>query len=595
MGLRAKLFLVLFSLIVISVAGTNLYVSRLMERQLTDQLREDLLARLELIRDRLERQSVQGDEPAAWRAAVDEVGKQSRARVTLILRDGTVIADSQVPKDELPSLENYSTLPEVVGALEQGQGTSVRYSATLSQRMVYVALPFRREGKIVGTVRAAQPLAAVEDALANLHRALLSSLLFAALFAAGVSFLAADRVSAVVRALTESASKMAGGDLLVRTRVAGSDELAELARALDLLAVNLSAAIGALQNERDLLGGIVRSMHEGLLVLDGSGRIAMVNPALRKMLLLGSDVVGKYPLEVIRHPDFAALLDQCKRLPEPAPIELELVAPQPTFLLLQAVRIADTGGLLLVFVDVSEIRRLERIRTDFVANVSHELRTPITAIRGYAETLRAGALSDPGVAATMVEIIFRQSERLSRLVEDLLELSRLEGKELKLAEQPVSLQEVANRAADAVRPRAQSKGIRLEMRIPAELTALADERAVEQVLLNLLDNAVKYMSSGGEVSISGRARDGRCEIEVRDSGIGIEAKYLPRLFERFYRVDKGRSREMGGTGLGLAIVKHLVAGMKGEVRVESRPGIGSTFTVILPAAAPDAPRLAARM
>jgi two-component system phosphate regulon sensor histidine kinase PhoR len=263
-------------------------------------------------------------------------------------------------------------------------------------------------------------------------------------------------------------------------------------------------------------------------------------------------------------------------------------------LLLQAVRIAETGGLLLVFVDVSEIRRLERVRTDFVANVSHELRTPITAIRGYAETLRAGALSDPGVAATMVEIIFRQSERLSRLVEDLLELSRLEGKELKLAEQPVSLQEVANRAADAVRPRAQSKGIRLEIRIPEELTALADERAVEQVLLNLLDNAVKYMPSGGEVSISARARDGRCEIEVRDSGIGIEAKYLPRLFERFYRVDKGRSREMGGTGLGLAIVKHLVAGMKGEVRVQSQPGVGSTFTVVLREAAPEAPRLAAR-
>jgi len=305
--------------------------------------------------------------------------------------------------------------------------------------------------------------------------------------------------------------------------------------------------------------------------------------------------VGKYPLEVIRHPDFAGLLEQCKGSFEPVPIELELVALKPTYLLLHAVRIAETGRLLVVFVDVTEIRRLERIRTDFVANVSHELRTPITAIRGYAETLRAGALSDPEVAASMVEIIFRQSERLSRLVEDLLELSRLEGRELKLSAQPVLLLELANRAADAVRPRAESKGIRLQIQIPENLSALADERAVEQVLLNLLDNAVKYMPSGGEVRITAVARDGRCEIEVRDNGSGIEAKHLSRLFERFYRVDKGRSRDMGGTGLGLAIVKHLVAGMKGEVKVVSAPGEGSTFTVILAQVHAETPPLRAHL
>jgi two-component system phosphate regulon sensor histidine kinase PhoR len=433
------------------------------------------------------------------------------------------------------------------------------------------------------------------EPLGDLHKALLSSLLVALLLAASVSILAAGRFSAVVRSLTEAAAKMAAGDLRVRTRAAGSDELADLGRALDLLAVNLSVAIGALQKERDLLGGIVSAMHEGLLVLDGGGRIAMVNPALRKMLLLGSDVAGKYPLEVVRHPDFGSLLDRCKKSGEAVSTEIELVAPKPTSLLLHAVRIAETGGLLLVFVDLTEMRRLERVRTDFVANVSHELRTPITAIRGYAETLRAGALSDPAVAASMVEIIFRQSERLSRLVEDLLELSRLESRELKLAEQPVLVLEAASRAAEAVRPRAESKRIRLEIRVPPELRVLADERAVEQVLLNLLDNAVKYMPSRGEVKITGRSQEGRCEIEVRDNGLGIEAKHLARLFERFYRVDKGRSRDMGGTGLGLAIVKHLVAAMKGEIRVESQPGVGSAFTVVLPEAVPESPRLAARL
>ncbi len=594
MGIRAKLFLVLFSLIVVSIAGADVYFARILERRLTDQLREDLRVRVELIRDQLERESIAPDAAAAWSTVLARLAEHAQAWVSLIRPDGTVSADSRPLSGALPSLDNESTQPEVLEALAHGQGSSIRYSPIFSRRAVYVALPFRRGGQIIGTVRAAEPLDAVDEPIGNLHKALLSSLLLAVLVAAGVSIVAADRVSAVVRSLTEVAARMAAGDLRVRTRDKGSDELAELGRALDLLAINLSAAIGALQKERDLLGGIVRAMHEGLLVLDGNGRIAMVNPALRSMLLLGSDVVGKYPLEVIRHPDFAALLDQSKGSGEPVPVEIELVAVKPTHLLVQAVRIAETGGLLIVLVDVTEIRRLERVRTDFVANVSHELRTPITAIRGYAETLRAGALSDPEVAANMVEIIFRQSERLSRLVEDLLELSRLEGKELKLSQQPVLLQEAANRAADAVRPRAESKGIRLTIRVPADLRALADERAVEQVLLNLLDNAVKYMPSSGEVKITARARSGHCEIEVRDNGIGIEAKHLARLFERFYRVDKGRSRDMGGTGLGLAIVKHLVAAMRGDIRVESEPGVGSTFTVILPQAAPELARTAAR-
>lgn len=595
MGIRAKLFLVLFSLIVVSVGAVSIYISILLNHRLTDQVREDLRVKGELIRDRLEREGIAPNDDASWIKAVDELGMRSHAWVSLIRRDGKVLADSKVSADKLASLENHSTRPEIVDALERGSGSSIRYSTTLSRRMVYVALPFRRDGQVVGTVRVAEPLAAVEETLADAHRALLSSVLLAALIAAAVSILAADRVSAVVRSLTESAAKMAAGDLEIRTRAEGSDELAELGRALDLLAINLSAAMGALRKERDLLGGIVSAMHEGLLVLDGDGRIAMVNPALRKMLLLGPDLVGKYPLEVIRHPDFAALLEQCKGSNEPVPIEIELVALKPTYLLLHAVRIAETGRLLVVFVDVTEIRRLERIRTDFVANVSHELRTPITAIRGYAETLRAGALSDPEVAASMVEIIFRQSERLSRLVEDLLELSRLEGSELKLSAQPVLLLELANRAVDAVRPRAESKGIHLQIRIPDDLRALADERAVEQILLNLLDNAVKYMPSGGQVTITAAARDGRCEIEVRDNGGGIEAKHLSRLFERFYRVDKGRSRDMGGTGLGLAIVKHLVAGMKGEVKVVSAPGKGSTFTVILPQAESEISPLAAHI
>jgi two-component system phosphate regulon sensor histidine kinase PhoR len=246
----------------------------------------------------------------------------------------------------------------------------------------------------------------------------------------------------------------------------------------------------------------------------------------------------------------------------------------------------DIGGSTAVFHDITELRRLEKVRKDFVANVSHELRTPITAIRGYAETLRSGAIADRENAPQMIEIIHRQSERLSELVEDLLELSRLEAKELELAKAPVRLQVAATRAVDGVRPKAHEKGIAIALSIPPSLVTLADERALEQVLLNLLDNAVKYTPPGGQVEVAAEQSGERCVIRVRDTGIGIEAKHLSRIFERFYRVDKGRSRDMGGTGLGLAIVKHLVTALGGELKVSSQPGRGSTFVVLLPSGAP---------
>jgi len=401
---------------------------------------------------------------------------------------------------------------------------------------------------------------------------------------ASALLIGAQRLSRTLRLLTDSATQMSEGHLEVRTRYSGVGELAELGRALDHLASNLSIGMEELRADRDLLGGIVRAMHEGLLVLDAQGRIAMVNRALREMLMLGSNVVGKYPLEVIRHADFQELLAQTRSTTEPVLKELELTVLRPMRLLVHAVPLHDPGGLLAVFVDVTDLRRLERVRTDFVANVSHELRTPITAIRGYAETLRAGALNDPTVAANMVEIIFRQSERLSQLVEDLLDLSRLEARERPLAAEPVQLQEAASRAAEVVRPKADSKGVQLTIRIPPDLKASGDERAIEQVLLNLIENAVKYMPAAGRVEVLGKSETGQCVIEVRDSGSGIEAKHLPRLFERFYRIDKGRSRDTGGTGLGLSIVKHLVSAMKGQVTVESQPGVGSLFTVKLPEA-----------
>jgi len=264
-------------------------------------------------------------------------------------------------------------------------------------------------------------------------------------------------------------------------------------------------------------------------------------------------------------------------------VEVSMDAPRSKTL---EVHVAPLGGSLpgsaAVFRDVTERKRLERVRQDFVANVSHELRTPIAAILGYAETLRSGALADADHAPQMVEIIHRQSERLGDLVSDLLELSRLDAGERPLSSAAVSLGEVARQASEAMEPRAAGKHLSLQLHVPPDLTARADPKALEQVLLNLLDNAIKYTPEGGRVELVGERVGDRAQLSVKDTGLGIEAKHLPRLFERFYRVDRGRSREQGGTGLGLSIVRHLVHGMEGEVRVASQLGVGSTFTVVLP-------------
>ena len=341
----------------------------------------------------------------------------------------------------------------------------------------------------------------------------------------------------------------------------------------------------ALQEVRTLAAAI-EAMDEGLWITDANGVVLRHNEALRTILGTDQELVGQRPLFLVRRTDLHDAVLRACREGVTSKVEVSMDAPRSKTLEVYVAPLGDgLPGSAAVFRDVTERKRLERVRQDFVANVSHELRTPIAAILGYAETLRSGALADSKHAPGMVEIIHRQSERLGELVSDLLELSRLDAGERPLSSAAVSLQEVARQASEAMQPRAAGKRLSLHLRVPADLTARADPKALEQVLLNLLDNAIKYTPEGGTVELVGeRAGDDRALLSVKDTGLGIEAKHLPRLFERFYRVDRGRSREMGGTGLGLSIVRHLVHGMEGEVRVASQLGVGSTFTVVLPAA-----------
>lgn len=386
-----------------------------------------------------------------------------------------------------------------------------------------------------------------------------------------------------VRPVTAAARKMHGGDLSVRARLGKEDDIGQLGAAFDQLATSLARTVGELRGERDLVTRILDGMQEGVLLLDKEGRVALMNPALREMLLLRADVIGEPLLEVVRNAELKELLDRARTTQTTCSGEVELGGLKPRRLLVRGTSFTQhAGGLVAVFFDVTDIRRLESLRRDFVANVSHELRTPVTALLSAAETLDMALEKDPVGARRFLGIIVRNASRLQGLIEDLLDLSRIESRELKLRPERFPFEPFASHLVGLFRDRADKKRISIGLMCPRSVEVECDRRALEQVITNLVDNAVKYCAEGCTVSVIAERTEGGAQIRVADDGPGIEEQHIGRLFERFYRVDAGRSRAMGGTGLGLSICKHLVEAMGGSIDVTSTVGKGTTFEVRIP-------------
>ena len=518
---------------------------------------------------------------------VRSLAGSSQLRVTLIRADGTVLADSaQRDLAAVLAMDNHRERPEVRQALQGGSGTAVRRSATTHVAYAYAArtVGMQRHGVVV--VRLAAPIHSLALLERQLGRGSLLALLAALLAAGIVSWWVRHRLFRPLRSLVEGADRFAGGDLAHRVALPEEAELAAVGAALNRLAEHAETQVVAAGRERDQLASILASMAEGVLVTDAEGRALLANPAFTRLFATRGEVAGKLPIEVAREPALQQLVSAtlASRTPGAADLVLERGERRHVALLASPLgRGEGDGGVVLVARDVTPFVRLTEVRRDFVANVSHELKTPLAAIRGMAETLGDGALGDAETAHRFVGRILEQCARLQALLEDLLTLSRLESPLGAKDPEPVDLDALAQGAIEVISPTAVERDVTLEVSTIAE-TLPGDADALERLLLNLLDNAVKYNRPGGTVALDVRRDGDQVVIEVRDSGIGIPAEHLPRIFERFYRVDRARSREGGGTGLGLAIVKHVAQLHGGRVEVDSEPGKGSTFRVLLPAA-----------
>ena len=587
-----KLTLTLVGFVAISTLVAGLYLARGLEHVAVESVEARLGTAVRVLHDEA-RAAVGAGAPASGaQAFAERVARPAMARVTLIAPDGRVLADSERTTGGVASMENHAGRPEVQAALAGGLGRDVRRSTTIGAPLIYVAAPVTKAGRVVAVLRLAAPVEAATPAYESLRAVMLTGGAIALVVALGIALFVAGRVTRPVIEMQDVARQMSEGNFEVRASVRSPDEIGTLGRSLNVMAGRLREKVGDLEREQAKATAVLDAMVEGVIATDGHDHIILINERARVLFGLGRARAERLPiLEVIRNVDLHDVLGESRLTADGAVVSREVKLSEPSERVLQvhAVPLRFTGearGVVMVLHDITELRRLEQVRTEFVANVSHEIRTPLTAIHGYLETLIDGALEEPENARKFLGIVFRHTERLGRLTDDLTDLSNIELGRISLRLEPTAVTEVADSVLAIIAPRASGGQVTVEAALPADLPrVVADRDRLAQILINLVDNAVKYTPKGGRVWLEGCVREpGFVEVAVCDTGAGIPKADLPRLTERFYRVDKARSRDLGGTGLGLAIVKHLVLAHGGELTIDSELWKGTTVRFTLPAA-----------
>jgi two-component system phosphate regulon sensor histidine kinase PhoR len=580
-----KIYLAFLVIILLSIAAVAIYASSTLKKFYLHTTARDLEVRARLVENKVAVHFT----PENWSLLDNHcktLGKTVSTRITLLLPSGEVLSDSE---EDPKKMDNHARRPEIKEALSGHVGMSTRYSQTLQKEMMYVAIPVIQEGTIIGAVRTSIPTTEIDTVLGTIFWKIALGGVIMIIFAAGVSLYVSRRISQPLEEMKRGAQRFAEGDLSHRLLVPDSEELGGVAYALNQMAHQLDEKIRVTTEQRNELEAILSAMREGVLAVDSEERILALNKAAGS--LLGIDIVtskGHTIQEMIRNADLQRFLSKILTGQGPTEDEIILHGFETKSIQASGNVLYDIDGrkigAVVVLNDITRLRRLEDIRREFVANVSHELKTPITSIKGFIETLSEGAIDDKENARKFMEIIAQQADRLNAIIEDLLSLSRIE-QEAERGEIPLTEENLGRILEAAIlyyETRAGERNIRVTLNCSDEVRVKANSRLLEQAVGNLLDNAIKYSEPGGAVEVEIIKDENEIAIKVSDHGCGIAPEHIPRLFERFYRIDRARSRELGGTGLGLAIVKHIAQAHGGQVTVESTLGKGSTFTLHLP-------------
>jgi two-component system phosphate regulon sensor histidine kinase PhoR len=563
-----KALLAFLAVIAVATLTLDFGIRRTWEDFLRRRLEQSLIQHAQAFAGRIE-----NDQKHTLQQLAADEATITQSRATIIARDGHVLADSEA---DASSMENHAKRPEVVSALNGTPGAATRLSKTVGVEFLYVAVP--GGDKIV---RLAYPLSTIRAQIADIRGAILRATLLALAFALLLAFAAAQLISTRLRRIVGFAERVASGDLSARIAETGGDEIAQVAMALDRTARRLEENFASVRESRSQLEALLNSMTDGVIAVSPDMRVLWANHAITG-IVHRPPAIGTPVTELIRHPDFLSTLRAALGSRQRETTIATSLSGRRSFSV--TVEPLPDGGVVSVLHDISAIERVEKTRRDFIANVSHELRTPLTSIRGYSETLLETDDLNDANTRDFLQVIRRNAERMSRLTEDLLVLARVESGEAKLDLQAHSAQQLVNESVSSMMETARAANIELVVKPVSDVMVTADSYAIHQVFANLISNAIRYAANGKTIEIGTEEQQGLVEFFVRDSGPGIASEHLPRIFERFYRVDKARSRETGGTGLGLAIVKHIVLNLGGGVRVQSTLGHGSTFYFSLPKA-----------
>ena len=561
------------------------YASNSLREFYYDRTAEDLKARARLIERQIARK-ISPFNPSSLNSLSRDLGTKTNTRITIIDLSGKVLGDSH---EEPSRMDNHADRPEFRNALQGETGLALRFSNTLEEQMMYLAVPIIREDKLSGVVRTSIPITFIDQALRTIEFKIGGVGLVVALLAAGISLMVSRRISNPLEQMKNSAESIARGEwkehLSLKT---DSVEISALSNALNQMALQLEDRIKTITSQSNESEAVLSSMVEGVLAVDAAENIIRLNKAAGKILEIKPENAEGRPIdEVVRNSHLRDFIERTLSGIKNVETDLTIGNKNEIFIQAHGAALKDMEeksiGAVIVLNDVTRLRRLETVRRDFVANVSHELRTPITSIKGFVETLQQGALENREEAERFLEIMSKQVERLNAIIEDLLSLSRLEQDSgtLEIAMEKTKVLPILESVIRDCEDKALKKNTSIKLNCPNELEVFANPPLLNQAVLNLVDNALKYSEQGGEIKVKALSTETETVIEIQDWGCGIDSAHIPRLFERFYRVDQARSRQLGGTGLGLAIVKHIAQVHGGRVSVNSALGKGSRFSIHL--------------